>query len=101
MASSEVWSRNGLITFYILVAMRLKTRRVEIAGVTANPDGEWTKQMARNLTNSHDGFLKEASHILVDRDTKFEPLRTYMDELTDTKVVLLPPRSPNLKGYAS
>ena len=79
--------------------MRLKTRRVEIAGVTANPDGEWTKQMARNLTNSHDGFLKEASHLLVDRDTKFEPLRTYMNEMTDTKVVLLPPRSPNLNAH--
>jgi hypothetical protein len=29
----EVWTRNGLITFYILVAMRLNTRQVEIAGV--------------------------------------------------------------------
>ncbi len=50
--------------------MRLKTRRVEIAGITENPDGFWTKQMARNLTDCQDGFLRDASHLLVDRDTK-------------------------------
>ena len=29
----EVWTKDGLTTFYVLVAMRLNTRRVEIAGV--------------------------------------------------------------------
>ena len=43
----EVWTRNGLTTFYILVAIRLKNRRVEIAGVTANPDGRDITRMTR------------------------------------------------------
>ena len=94
----EVWTRNGLITFYVLGAMRLKTRSVEIAGVTANPNGEWMKQIARNLTGCEDGFLNDASHLLVDRDTKFQPLRTYLEGMTNTDVVLLPPRSPNLNA---
>jgi transposase InsO family protein len=94
----EVWTRDGLTTLYILVAMRLKTRRVEIAGVTANPDGDWVKQMERNLTASG-GFLDGASHLLIDRDTKFLPLRTYLNGMTDTDVVLLPPRSPNLNAH--
>ena len=93
----EVWTRDGLTTLYILVAMRLSTRRVEIAGVTANPDGDWVRQMARNLTASG-GFLDGASHLLIDRDTKFLPLRTYLEGMTDTDVVLLPPRSPNLNA---
>jgi hypothetical protein len=96
--SVEVWSRNGLTTFYILVAMRLKTRCVEIVGVTENPDGNWVRQMARNLTG-YDGFLLGASYLLIDRDTKLLPLRTYMSELTNTKIVLLPPRSPNLNAH--
>ena len=37
----EVWTRGGLVTFYILVAMRLSTRRIEIAGITPNPDAAW------------------------------------------------------------
>ncbi len=95
----EVWTRNGLITFYILVAMRLNTRRVEIAGVTTNPDGDWVRQMARNLTDCQGGFLNDASHLLIDRDTKFLPLRTYLEGMTDTDIVLLPPRSPNLNAH--
>jgi putative transposase len=95
----EVWTRHGLITFYILVVMRLKSRRVQIAGVTENPNGDWTRQMARNLTDCDEGFLKDASHLIVDRDTKFLPLRTYVDDLTDTEIVLLPARSPNLNAH--
>jgi putative transposase len=93
----EVWTTNGLTTFYILVAMRLKTRRVEIAGITESPNGDWIKQIARNLTGCG-GFLASASYLLVDRDAKFQPFRNYLTELTDTKVVLLPPRSPNLNA---
>ncbi|MFT5854372.1 MAG: putative transposase [Verrucomicrobiales bacterium] len=93
----EVWTRSGLTTFYVLVAMRLNTRRVEIAGITECPDGDWIRQTARNLT-ACGGFLNDASHLLVDRDTKFQPLRTYLEGMTDTEVVLLPPRSPNLNA---
>ncbi len=93
-----MWTRDGLTTFYILVAMRLNTRRVEIAGITAIPDGDWVRQMARNLT-ACGGFLDDASHLLIDRDTKFLPLRTYLNDMTDTDVVLLPPRSPNLNAH--
>ena len=94
----EVWTRNGLVTFYILVVMRLSTRRVEIAGMTPNPDAPWVQQAGRNLTDCYNGFLNDTRYLLLDRDTKFQPFRGVM-ESTDTKVVLLPPRSPNLNSY--
>ncbi len=95
----EVWTKNGLITFYILVVMRLKTRQVEIAGITESPNGEWSSQMARNLSDCEDGFLKDASHVIVDRDTKFLPFHTYVDDFTDVEIVLLPARNPNLNAH--
>ena len=91
----EVWTRKGLVTFYILVAMRLSTRKVEIAGVTPNPDAAWVQQMGRNLTDCYDGFFLDTRYVLVDRDTKFLPFRGVL-EGTDTKAVVLPPKSPNL-----
>ena len=36
----DVWTRNGLTTFYVLVVMYLKSREVRIAGVTEHPNGE-------------------------------------------------------------
>jgi len=96
----EVWTRGGLVTFYMLVAMRLSTRKVEITGVTPNPDAAWVQQMGRNLTDCYDGFFLNARYVLVDRDTKFLPFRGVL-EGSDTKAIVLPPKSPNLNDYAS
>jgi putative transposase len=43
----EVWTKNGLVTFYLLFVMELKTSRVHFAGCTISPLEAWMKQMAR------------------------------------------------------
>ena len=96
----EVWTLWGLTTFYILVAMRVSTRQVDIVGVTTSPDAAWVQQAARNLIDYEDGFLRDTRYLIVDRDTQFLPLRGVLKG-SDTKVVLLPPKSPNLNDYAS
>ena len=95
----EVWTRNGLVTFYVLAVMYLKTRRVHIAGITPSPNATWMKQVCRNLTDCEDGFLKDATHLIMDRDTSFIAMREFIDQNTDTEVVLLPPKSPNLNAF--
>ena len=57
------------------------------------------KQACRNLTDCEDGFLKDASHLSVDRDVSFIALRDFIEQNTDTEVVVLPPKSPNLNAY--
>ena len=95
----EVWTARGLVTFYVLAVMHLPTRRVQIAGLTPHPTAQWLKQVCRNLTDGEEGFLKDASQLIVDRDTSFLALREFMTDHTQTKIVLLPPRSPNLNAY--
>ena len=55
--TTEVWTKSGLTTFYLLFVMELKTRRVHFAGCTMSPHEAWMKKMARELTNCKDGFL--------------------------------------------
>jgi len=97
--TTEVWTLQGLVTTFILVVMNLKTRRVQIAGVTAHPDSAWVQQVGRNLTDAEDGFLLNHSHILIDRDTKFIPFRDYLKVHTEIEPVVLPPRSPNCNAH--
>jgi putative transposase len=61
------------------------------------PDAAWMQQMGRNLTDCYDGFLNDVKYILLDRDTKFLPFKGVLD-CSETKVVLLPPKSPNLNA---
>jgi len=48
--------------------MTLKTRAVEIAGITSEPDGAWMTQLGRNLTDPGDGFLRGVQYVILDRD---------------------------------
>ena len=98
--TTEVWTKNGLITFYIFFVMELKTRRVSIAGITTQPDSAFMTQVAKELTNPFDGFLLGKSHLLMDRDTKFTEQFRGILKSEGVSAVQLPPRSPNLNAYA-
>lgn len=95
----EVWTTGGLVTFYLLFVMEIKSRRVHFAGCTPTPDTAWMKQIARNLTDCKDGFLKGKRYTLMDRDAKFcEAFRALLDD-AGVEPVILPPRSPNLNAH--
>ena len=47
-------------------AMKLKTRTVETAGITSQPHNEWMTQVARNLTDADDGFLRGVQCVILD-----------------------------------
>jgi putative transposase len=95
----EVWTKGGLLTYYLLFVMELKTRRVHFAGCTPNPNEVWMKQIARNLSDPEEGFLKGKRYLIMDRDAKFsETFREILQD-EDVKPLRLPPRSPNLNAY--
>jgi transposase InsO family protein len=95
----EVWTPRGLLTFYLLFAMELATRRVRFLGTTTNLDGPWMKIVARELTAADDGFLNDKKYLLMDRDTKFTDEFRQIIEEAGTECALLPPRSPNLNAH--
>jgi putative transposase len=98
--SVEVLTRVGLVRYFVLFVIDLKTRRVEIAGIIRQPDGEWMKQIARNLTDVDSGFLNGARYLIHDRDPLFtEGFRKILNP-SGIKTVKLPARSPNLNAYA-
>jgi putative transposase len=88
-----------LVTFYLLFAMELAIRRVHLAGYTRNPDDFWMMQIARNLSDATEGFLRGKKYLLMDRDSKFsEAFRSILDAC-GVETMRLPPRSPNLSPH--
>jgi putative transposase len=80
--------------------MKLKTRTVEIADITSEPNEHWVMQMARHLTDPHDGFLRGVRHVIVDRDPLYTTAARHLLRDSGVTVVRLPARSPNLNAFA-
>jgi transposase InsO family protein len=90
----------GLVTFYVLFFIKLDTREVHIAGMTAHPKEAWMMQIARNLTMDEWGVLKPGQYLIHDRDTKFCTAFKQILDGAGVKRLRLPPRCPNLNAIA-
>jgi transposase InsO family protein len=98
--SVELLTPKGLIRCMVFFAIDLSSRKVEILGVKADPDGQWMMQIARNITDYENGFLKDKKYLIHDRD----PLYTYdfheILKSVGVEPIKLPAQSPNLNAYA-
>jgi putative transposase len=94
----EVWTKDGLVTFYLLFVMDIKTRRVHFAGCTNSPIEIWMKQIARNISGFA-GFLNGEHYLPMNRDTKFCRSFRRTLEVESNTCSILPKRSPNLNGH--
>ena len=96
----EVVNPFGLVRYHVLFVIDIATRCVCIGGITSDPNGEWMKQVARNLTDMWDGFLLGKRYLIHDRDPLFtEAVRGLLRD-SGVKPLRLPANSPNLNAYA-
>ena len=96
----EVLTLTGLVTHYVLFFIDIATRSEHIAGITTNPGTSWMMQVARNLTDIDDGFLRGKRYLILDRDSKYsDAFRSFLAR-EGIKIIRLPPRSPNLNAFA-
>jgi putative transposase len=98
--TAEVWTKAGLVTYYVLFFIHLASRKVYVAGVTLHPDEQWMVQMARNVTMAEWGVLAPGQYLIHDRDAKFCSAFQQIIDDAGVERVVLPPRSPNLNAYA-
>jgi transposase InsO family protein len=95
----EVWTKDGLTTFYLLFVMELKTRRVQFAGCTTHPNEAWMKTIALELTNCEGGFLKDKDYLFMDRDATFSKSFRACLKREGVKPIRLQSRSPKLNAH--
>jgi putative transposase len=98
--SVEVLGIAGTVRYMVFFVIEIRSRAVEIAGIHVDPDGEWMKQVARNLTDPVEGFLRDAKYLIHDRDPLFTEAFTAILGSRGVKSVKIPAKSPNCNPHA-
>jgi len=96
----EAWTKAGLTRFLVFFVIDLSTRRVRIAGIHHTPAETQMLQMARNLTDAEDGFLRDKRVLIHDRDPLFTEKFRQTLGATGIHCLRMPKHSPNLNAYA-
>jgi Integrase core domain len=73
---------------------------VQIAGVRIAPDGDRMKQIGRHMLDPADGFLRNASYLIRDRDPLFTEAWAALLATGGVKCVPIPAQSPNCNPHA-
>jgi len=98
--TTEVWTARGLVTYYTLFVLDLRSRRVQILGSTLHPDAAFMTQAARRLTDAVDGFLAGHRVLICNRDAKWtDGFRALLDG-AGVRIVMTPVQAPNANAYA-
>ena len=86
--------------FYVLFFIELATRRVHLAGITTNPDGNWVTQQGRNLLMQLEDEGVHPLFLVRDRDSKFTRDFDEVFRAEGIRVIKAPVRAPKARAHA-
>jgi putative transposase len=89
-----------LQTLYVLFFIELGTRRVHLAGVTANPDGRWVAQQARQIVWTLEEDGADVWLLIHDNDSKFTAPFDTVFQSAGLRIIRTPYQAPNANAYA-
>jgi putative transposase len=84
---------------YALVFIELATRQVYLAGITANPTGEWATQQARNIIETFVDRAEPIRFLIHDRDSKFTAAFDEVFRSDGIRVIRTPVRAPRANAF--
>ena len=79
---------------YALIVIEHGTRRVHLAGITANPDGSWTTQAARNVLMGLGQRATSVKFLIRDRAGQFTSSFDAVFTAEGIRILASPPQAP-------
>ena len=80
--------------------IELATRRIHLAGITANPDGFWVVQQARQLIWRLDEKETPTRFLIRDNDRKYTQAFDTLFRSEGIQIISIPFRAPNANAFA-
>jgi putative transposase len=84
---------------YVLVFIELATRKINLAGVTANPTGGWATQQARNIIETFIDRAEPIRFLIHDRDSKFTAAFDEVFRSETMRIIRTPMRGPRANAF--
>ncbi len=89
-----------LRTYYVLFFLEIGTRRVHLAGVTANPNGQWVAQQARQYMWAIEEREEIFRCLIHDNDQKLTDAFDDVFQSKQIQVIHTPIEAPNANSFA-
>jgi transposase InsO family protein len=86
--------------YYLLFVIEIERRVVHLLGVTANPNGLWVAQVARNLAGDLQDPRRRVRFLIRDHDAKFTNSFDEAFASIGGETILTPVRAPQANAFA-
>ena len=86
--------------YYVMFVIEVERRVIHLLGVTANPNGPWVTQVARNLAAELDDAGRRVRFLIRDRDTKFTDNVDQVFSSMGAEIIVTPVRAPRANAFA-
>src|SRR5438876_8245262 len=90
----------SLQRLYVLFFIELGSRRVYLAGCTANPTGDWVTQQARQFAWTLEDWRSPFRFLIRDRDSKYTRAFDAVFTSEGIKIIKTPVRAPKANAIA-
>jgi putative transposase len=98
--TKKVWTTKGLVEMFVLFFIHVGSRRVNLAGITAQPDAAWMSKQARNVAIVFGEQANKPQMLLRDHDTKFTQQFDAILDAEEVEVKAVGLLAPNMNAVA-
>lgn len=93
----DVFTKYGILSYYVLIFVHWKSRELIIGGTTLNPNEEWVTKRIHDL--DYDDRFKDAKYIVRDNDKIFSKCVDGTFKKIDLEVVKTAIRAPKMNSH--